>query len=87
MKEPIRRKRGTKMLEKIRTALIENGYINNNWRIKTIAIERIGYTDFVYYILEIYKPKTKKPDYCYELYIDTVRELIFFDKSKFDKLK
>ena len=75
------------MLEQIKNVLIENGYINNNWRIKTIAIERIGYTDFVYYILEIYKPKTKKPDYCYELYIDTVRELIFFDKSKFDKLK
>ena len=75
------------MLEKIRTALIENGYINSTWRTKTIAIERIGYTDYIYYILEVYKPKSKKPDYCYELYIDTVKELIFFDKSKFDKLK
>ena len=75
------------MLEKIRTALIENGYINSTWTTKTIAIERIGYTDYIYYILEVYKPKSKKPDYCYELYIDTVKELIFFDKSKFDKLK
>ena len=74
------------MLEKIRTALIENGYINN-WRIKKIAIERIGYTDFVYYIVEVYRPKSKKPDYCYELYIDTVKELIFFEKSKFYTLK
>lgn len=75
------------MLEKIRTALIENGYINCKWRVKPIAVERIGYSDFVYYILEVYKPKSKKPDYCYELYIDTVKELIFFNKSKFDKLK
>ena len=75
------------MLEQIKNVLIENGYNNNNWRIKKIAIENIGYTDFAYYILEVYKPKSKKPDYCYELYIDTVKELIFFDKSKFDKLK
>ena len=75
------------MLEEIRTVLIENGYINNNWRVKHIATERIGCTDYINYICDVYKPKSKKPDYCYELYIDTVRELIFFDKSKFDKLK
>ena len=75
------------MLEKIRTALIENGYINSIWKIKTIEIEKIGYTDFVYYSLEVYKPKSKKADYIYKLYIDTVKSLIFFDKSKFYKIK
>ena len=75
--------------EKIREAMIYYGAIAENWRIKIIAIERVGSknSDYANVIIKSYKHRSKKPDYVHTLYIDTVRELIFWDRSNCEKLK
>lgn len=75
--------------EKLRYAMIDYGAIAENWRMKIIAIERVGgvNSDYVNVIVESYKPRSRKPDYIHTLFIDIVRELIFWDRSTCEKLK
>lgn len=76
-----------KLQEQLKNAMIEYGAIAENWRIKIIAIERIGNSDYANVVIESYKPRNRKPDYAHTLFIDTVKELIFWDRSTCDKLK
>lgn len=73
----------------LREAMISCGFIAENWRLKIIAIESIGseFSDYKNVIIETYKPRSKKPDYAVTLFIDTVRELVFLDKSTCERLK
>ena len=73
----------------LREAMISHGSIAENWRMKIIAIERVGSqgSDYVNVIVETYKPRSKKPDYAVTIFIDTVKELVFWDRSSCERLK
>lgn len=74
--------------EKLKNAMIDYEAIAENWRIKIIAIERVSNnSDYAHVIIETYKPRSRKPDYAFNLYVNMVKELIFWDRSTHENLK
>ena len=77
-----------KLENQLKNAMIAYGAINENWRIKIVAIEKvIRNSDFANVTIETYKPRSRKPDYSHTLYVNMIKGIIYWDKSTHENLK
>lgn len=72
-------------LDGIKNALVDFGAMLENWKINLICIENDG-SDIYYVSVTITKNRCKKPFVMWTLRVDTVRELVYFDRSTFEYL-
>lgn len=80
-------KNSNELEEALKNALIEKGSLYHDGKIKIVEIRHYGNnSDYVIVTVELFKKRHKKPYMVWDLYIDSVRELIFFDRSKFEYL-
>ena len=70
----------------IHDCFIEKGIAGNGWRTKVVSKEIIGRSDFAKVLVEVYKPKKRKPCIAWELCINIARKQIYWDKSTFANL-
>ena len=76
------------LTDNIKFAMIDTGRVNENWRVKVTGIERVNpNSDYVRVYVNAYKPRSRKPDYLWDICIDAVRELIFWEQSTFENVK
>lgn len=74
--------------EGIKAAMVDTGRAAENWRVTVTGNERIGNnSDYVRVYVNVYKPHSRKPDVLWDICIDAVRELIFWERSTFDNVK
>ena len=74
--------------EEIKCAMIEYGACADNWKIKIIVVDRLNVdSDCANVIVNVWKPRSRKPDYSFILFVDVVKELIFWDRSTHINLK
>lgn len=77
-----------KITEKMKNALLNYGAITEKYRIKVTGIEKIpNKVDYVYVHIMVWKPRSRKADIAWKLFVDTTREIVYFDKSEFNRLK
>lgn len=70
--------------EGIKSALIERGSAAENWRVKITGCDRVGKnSDYVRVYVDVFKPHSRKPDVMWDLCINAVKNLVFFDRSNF----
>ena len=74
--------------EALKTCMIETGRAGEKDRIKVTGREPI-YTGSDKYnvFVELYKPRSRKPDMLWSVCVDCVRELIYWDHSEYYKVK
>jgi len=78
----------TRLEEGIKAAMIETGRAAENWRIKVIGCDRVGKnSDYVRVHVHLYKPRSRKPDVGWDLCVNIVKNLIYWDYSNFVNLK
>lgn len=73
--------------DQLKNAMIEYGAVDSKWRIKIIAVDKIGNSDFAKVSIETYKPRRRKPDFCHILFLNMVKKYICWDKSEHVNLK
>ncbi len=73
--------------EAIKRIMCETGRIGYGWRIELIGTEPIGCGDYTFVNVKVYKPRSRKPDVSWHIFIDTIRSLIYWDRSTFVNLK
>ena len=77
-----------KLEKQLKGAMVDYGAVNENWRIKIVAIEKIAdNSDFANVTVEIYKPRSRQPAYLHTLYINMVKEFVCWDRSTHVNLK
>lgn len=77
-----------KIAEKMRNALLNFGAITEKYRIEVTEIEKIpNKSDYVYVHVMVWKPRSRKADIAWKLFVDTAREVTHFDRSEFYRLK
>ncbi len=74
-------------VEAIKRIMCETGRIGYGWRIELIGTEPIRRGDYVFVDVDVYKPRSRKPDFEWHIFIDVIRELIHWDRSTFVNLK
>lgn len=73
----------TKLESGIKIALIDYGAARENWRVKVTGYDQVGInSDFVRVYVDIYKPRSRKPDVIWDLCVNIVKELVYFDRSQ-----
>lgn len=70
-------------MENIRLAMIEHGAIGEKYRIKFVEEQGNKNSDYRTIVVECFYPRCRKPFAVWNLKIDMVRELLFWDKSSF----
>lgn len=82
------KEREMKLEKQLKDAMIEYGAITEKYRIKIISIEHENKnSDYANVIVEVYKPRSRKPDIMWNLFINMVREILYWDKSSFAEMK
>lgn len=78
----------TELAEKIKAAMIDTGRAADKWRVEVTGCDRAGNnSDYVRVYVSVYKPRSRRPDVLWDICIDIVRELIFWERSTFDHVK
>lgn len=78
----------TRLEEGIKAALVETGRAAESWRVKVISCDKVGKnSDFVQVHVNLYKPRSRKPDIGWNLCINVVKNLIYWNHSTFAYLK
>lgn len=72
--------------QQMRNALLNYGAINENWRVKLTHKEILPFTDYAKVIVEVYKPRCRKPYGICHMYVDTVRGITNFERNTFIRL-
>jgi hypothetical protein len=62
----------------VKNWLIDNGYINNNWRFTVLSRNIIGKSDIAEICCQYYLPRKKKPSFISFNY-NFVKDLIYID--------
>ena len=76
------------LAEGIKAAMVDTGRAAENWRVEVTGCDRTGNnSDYVRVYVNVYKPRSRKPDVLWDICIDAVRELIFWENSTFDHVK
>ena len=76
------------LADSIKAAMIETGRIGEKWRVEITGCDRANRnSDYVSVYVSVYKPRSRKPDVLWDISIDAVRELIFWEHSTFDYVK
>lgn len=71
-----------------KAALINYGAILENWKIVIGEISQMSdRSDWVEVQVYVYKPRSKKPDFFWELCMNMARNVTDFGKSQFTNLK
>jgi hypothetical protein len=70
--------------EGIKAAMIDTGRAAENWRIKVTGHDKVGKnSDYVRVYVSVYKPRSRKPDVLWDLCVNVVKNLIYWDYSTF----
>ena len=78
----------TRLEAGIIAAMTDTGRAADNWRAQVIAQERVGSnSDIVRVVVHIYKPRSRKPDVLWDLCINAVKELIYWEHSTYYNAK
>ena len=73
-----------KIAEGIKAAMVDTGRAAENWRVTVTGNERVGNnSDYVRVYVNVYKPRSRKPDVLWELCINAVKELIYWEHSTY----
>ena len=74
--------------EKLKCAMIEYGAVAENWKIKITDIDKTNETsDYANITVNVWKPRSRKPDYAFTLFVNVVKEIIFWNRSTHVNLK
>ena len=86
--EKEREREMTRLEEGIKAAMVDTGRAAETWRIKVTGYDRVGkHSDHVRVYVNLYKPRSRKPDVVWDLCINIAKELIYWDHSSFVNLK
>lgn len=77
----------TELAEGIKAAMIDTGKAAEKWRVQVTGCERVGNSDCIRVYVNVYKPHSRKPDVLWDVCVDIVRELIFWEHSTFEYVK
>ena len=78
----------TELAEGIKAAMIETGRAGEKDRIKITGREPICTGSDKYNVfVELYKPRSRKPDMLWTICVDCVRELIYWEHSTYYNAK
>lgn len=76
------------LAEGIKAAMVDTGRAAENWRVTVTGNERVGNnSDYVRVYVNVYKPRSRKPDVLWDICIDAVRELIYWEHSTYYNAK
>jgi hypothetical protein len=68
--------------EGIKAAMIDTGRAGEKWRVEVTGCDRATRnSDYVRVYVSVYKPRSRKPDVLWDLCINDVKELIFWEHS------
>ena len=78
----------TELAEGIKAAMIDTGRAGEKWRVQVTGCDRTNRnSDYVRVYVSVYKPHSRKPDVLWDICIDAVRELIFWEHSTYCRVK
>ena len=78
----------TELAEGIKTAMVDTGRAAEKWRVEVTGCDRAGNnSDYVRVYVNVYKPRSRKPDVLWDICIDAVRELIYWEHSTYYNAK
>ena len=78
----------TRLEEGIKAAMVDTGQAAENWRIKVTGCDRVGNnSDYVRVHVSLYKLRSRKPDILWDLCVNIVKNLIYWNHSTFVNLK
>lgn len=78
----------TELAEGIKAAMIDTGRAADKWRVEVTGCDRTGSnSDYVRAYVSVYKPRSRKPDVLWDICIDIVRELIYWEHSTYYNAK
>ena len=78
----------TRLEEGIKAAMVDTGRAAENWRVTVTGNERVGNnSDYVRVYVNVYKPRSRKPDVLWDLCINAVKELIYWEHSTYYNAK
>lgn len=72
--------------QQMRNALLSYGAINEKWRVKLTHKEILPFTDWAKVIIEVYKPKCRKPYGIWNMYVNFVSGITNFERNTFKRL-
>jgi len=77
-----------KLTNGIKAAMVETGRAGEKWRVEVIGCDKVGKnSDYVRVYVNLYKPRSRKPDITWNLCINIVKNLIYWNHSTFTNLK
>lgn len=77
-----------KLANGIKTAMVDTGRAAENWRVEVTGYDWAGNnSDYVRVYVNVYKPRSRKPDIIWDLCINAVKDLIYWDRSTFTNAK
>ena len=72
----------TKLTEGIKAAMVDTGRAGEKWRVEVTGCDRVGNnSDYVRVYVNVYKPRSRKPDVLWDICINVVKDLIYWDHS------
>lgn len=74
------------MLNNFKRVLVETGRMAEDDKLNLVEISGNAGSDYRTVVLEITKKRCRKPYMVWDLYVNMVRELVFFDRSHFEYL-
>ena len=78
----------TKLAEGIKAAMVDTGRAGVNWRVKVTGCDQSNRnSDYVRVYVEVYKPRSRKPDIVWDICVNIAKNLIYWDHSTFAYLK
>ena len=86
-KKNIDQERKQRFEEKARTALLNGDRIPENYRVEFLGLCIYSNGLFAELTVYIYKPRSRKPDIIWTLFMDIAHEEVDFSKSHFAYLK
>lgn len=74
--------------EGIKAAMIDTGRATEKCRIAVTGCDRVGNnSDYVRVYVNVYNPRSRKPDVLWDICIDAVRGLIYWEHSTYYRTK
>ena len=74
--------------EGIKAAMIDTGRAAENWRVKVTGSDQVNRnSDYVRVYVDVYKPRSRKPDIVWDICVNIAKNLIYWDHSTFAYLK
>lgn len=86
-KRNIDQERKQRFEEKARNALLNGDYIPESYRVEFLRLCIYSNGLFAELIVYVYKPRSRKPDIMWTLFMDIAHEEVNFSKSHFAYLK